>query len=95
MQRALILQSGSLLEANDILLESHPFVPSAANQHPEMLAEESHFKTEIHQQEHKLILATMRACDHKRKEAAARLGISDRTLRYKLARMRELGIEVA
>lgn len=95
MQRALILQSGSLLEANDILLESHPFVPSAASQHPEMLAEESHFKTEIHQQEHKLILATMRACDHKRKEAAARLGISDRTLRYKLARMRELGIEVA
>ena len=95
MQRALILQSGSLLEANDILLESHPFVPSAANQHPEMLAEESHFKAEIHQQEHKLILATMRACDHKRKEAAARLGISDRTLRYKLARMRDLGIEVA
>ncbi|EIW90281.1 two component, sigma54 specific, transcriptional regulator, Fis family protein [Alishewanella agri BL06] len=95
MQRALILQSGSLLEANDILLESHPFVPSAASQHPETLAEESHFKAEIHQQEHKLILATMRACDHKRKEAAARLGISDRTLRYKLARMRDLGIEVA
>lgn len=95
MQRALILQSGSLLEANDILLESHPFVPSAASQHPETLAEESHFKAEIHQQEHKLILATMRACDYKRKEAAARLGISDRTLRYKLARMRDLGIEVA
>jgi len=95
MQRALILQSGSLLEANDILLESHPFVPSAASQAPEMLAEESHFKAEIHQQEHKLILATMRACDYKRKEAAARLGISDRTLRYKLARMRDLGIEVA
>jgi len=95
MQRALILQSGSLLEANDILLESHPFVPSAASHAPETLAEESHFKAEIHQQEHKLILATMRACENKRKEAAARLGISDRTLRYKLARMRDLGIEVA
>lgn len=95
MQRALILQSGSQLEANDILLESHPFVPSAASQDAETLVEESHFKSEIHQQEHKLILATMRACDHKRKEAAARLGISDRTLRYKLARMRDLGIEVA
>ncbi|EHR42291.1 sigma-54-dependent transcriptional regulator [Alishewanella jeotgali] len=95
MQRALILQSGNQLEANDILLESHPFVPSAASQDPETLAEESHFKSEIHQQEHKLILATMRACDNKRKEAAARLGISDRTLRYKLARMRDLGIEVA
>jgi two-component system response regulator FlrC len=95
MQRALILQSGSQLEVNDILLESHPFVPSAASQQLDTLPEESHFKAEIHQQEHKLILATMRACDHKRKEAAARLGISDRTLRYKLARMRDLGIEVA
>jgi two-component system response regulator FlrC len=95
IQRALILQSGGRVEANDILLESQPFVPRIAADVNQSVPEESHFKAEIHQQEHKLILATMQACDNKRKEAAARLGISDRTLRYKLARMRELGIEVA
>ncbi|GGW63239.1 sigma-54-dependent transcriptional regulator [Alishewanella tabrizica] len=54
----------------------------------------SDFKTEIHEQEHKLILATLHACAFKRKDVAQKLGISDRTLRYKLARMRESGIEV-
>jgi len=54
----------------------------------------SDFKTEIHEQEHKLILATLHACAFKRKAVAQKLGISDRTLRYKLARMRESGIEV-
>jgi two-component system response regulator FlrC len=43
--------------------------------------------------EFELILNALR--DHgSRKEAAERLGISPRTLRYKLARMREQGIPV-
>ena len=96
MQRALILQSGTQVAEHDILLEDLPFVPSIAlDEHAELSTSDSSFKSELHQQEHKLILATLRACDNKRKEAAARLGISDRTLRYKLARMREHGIEVA
>ncbi|MEC7282335.1 MAG: helix-turn-helix domain-containing protein, partial [Pseudomonadota bacterium] len=33
-------------------------------------------------------------CNGKRKDVAEKLGISPRTLRYKLARMREDGIEV-
>ncbi len=94
MQRALILQTGPQVTEHDILLEDLPFVPSIALD-DELSASDSNFKSELHQQEHKLILATLRACDNRRKEAAARLGISDRTLRYKLARMREHGIEVA
>lgn len=96
IQRALILQTGPQVTEHDILLEDLPFVPSIAlDDHTELPVSDSNFKSELHQQEHKLILATLRACDNKRKEAAARLGISDRTLRYKLARMREHGIEVA
>jgi len=34
------------------------------------------------------------SCNGKRKDVAEKLGISPRTLRYKLARMREDGIEV-
>ena len=49
---------------------------------------------ELRQQEHHIILETLHACQGSRKEVAERLGISPRTLRYKLARMREVGIEV-
>ncbi|HSM28834.1 MAG TPA: helix-turn-helix domain-containing protein, partial [Thioalkalivibrio sp.] len=41
-----------------------------------------------------LILDALRAERGRRKEAAARLGISPRTLRYKLARLREAGMLV-
>lgn len=99
IQRALILQPGTEVGAEDILLEFMATGPSIADlpqvMQPEPVAADvTNFKTEIHEQEHKLILATMQACAFKRKEVAQKLGISDRTLRYKLARMRESGIEV-
>lgn len=49
---------------------------------------------ELRQQEHQIILDTLISCDGSRKAVAERLGISPRTLRYKLARMRDVGIEV-
>ena len=39
--------------------------------------------------EHVLIKRTLDACGGKRREAAKQLGISERTLRHKLQRMRE------
>lgn len=54
----------------------------------------SRFKHSVHEQEHRIILATMKACANRRKEVAQKLGISDRTLRYKLARMRDCGIDL-
>src|SRR5690606_30874767 len=44
--------------------------------------------------EHELILQALRADSGNRQAVAKRLGISPRTLRYKLARMREAGVEV-
>ena len=52
------------------------------------------FKSEVYEQEHRIILETMRACANRRKDVAEKLGISARTLRYKLARMRESGIQL-
>jgi two-component system response regulator FlrC len=43
--------------------------------------------------EHDLILEALRADNGNRQAVAKRLGISPRTLRYKLARMREAGVE--
>jgi len=44
--------------------------------------------------EHQVILAAIHATDN-RVEAAKKLGISPRTLRYKLAQLRERGMELA
>ena len=44
--------------------------------------------------EHQVILAAIQATDN-RVEAAKKLGISPRTLRYKLAQLRERGMELA
>ncbi len=46
------------------------------------------------QTERDLILDALRTGQGNRREAAERLGISPRTLRYKLARLREAGIDV-
>jgi two-component system, response regulator FlrC len=44
--------------------------------------------------EHDLILEALRADNGNRQAVAKRLGISPRTLRYKLARMREAGVDI-
>ncbi|KKL01070.1 sigma-54-dependent Fis family transcriptional regulator [Rheinheimera mesophila] len=97
VQRALIICDGDQINAADILLES---APTVMDNQPELSgvqsseADVSLFKSEIYEQEHRIILETMRACANSRKEVAERLGISARTLRYKLARMRESGIQL-
>ncbi len=49
---------------------------------------------ELRDQEFAIILETVMACNGHRKEIAERLGISPRTLRYKLAKMRDAGIDI-
>lgn len=49
---------------------------------------------ELREQEFSIILDTIRACDGRRKDVAEKLGISPRTLRYKLAKMRDAGIDI-
>jgi two-component system response regulator FlrC len=48
----------------------------------------------LDQAERDLILDALRSGQGNRREAAERLGISQRTLRYKLARLREAGVDV-
>jgi two-component system response regulator FlrC len=49
---------------------------------------------ELRDQEFSIIMETLIACNGRRKEMAEKLGISPRTLRYKLAKMRDAGIDV-
>lgn len=48
---------------------------------------------DLRQREFRIILQTLRDANGRRKQAAERLGISPRTLRYKLAQMRDHGID--
>ncbi len=50
--------------------------------------------SELRDQEFAIILETVIACNGRRKEIAEKLGISPRTLRYKLAKMRDAGIDI-
>jgi two-component system, response regulator FlrC len=97
MQRALIVHTAPDITAEDILLELSAGATewqgdasAALSQDPDL----SVFKSEVYEQEHRIILETMRACANRRKDVAEKLGISARTLRYKLARMRESGIQL-
>ena len=94
IQRALILCQGEQITPADILLSTDPTAAAEQRVATPATAVPDDFKTELHDQEHKIILATLKACAYKRKAVAEKLGISDRTLRYKLARMRESGIEL-
>ncbi|GEM74329.1 sigma-54-dependent transcriptional regulator [Vibrio sagamiensis] len=49
---------------------------------------------ELRDQEYAIILETLIECNGRRKEMAEKLGISPRTLRYKLAKMRDAGIDL-
>ncbi|CRZ76022.1 flagellar regulatory protein C [Vibrio cholerae] len=49
---------------------------------------------ELRDQEFAIILDTLAECQGRRKEMAEKLGISPRTLRYKLAKMRDAGIDI-
>ncbi len=93
MQRALIFNSGESIEAEDIRFEElaqekkNPTVDESI-EIPETLG------NDLRVQERQTILRTLEKCHGSRKHAAETLGISPRTLRYKLARMRDDGIAV-
>ena len=108
IQRALILQQGGLIQPQDLCL-SAPIgatpavaapllsmvpVSAPAPQPVEQLAEAGALGDDMRRHEFQMIIDTLRAERGRRKEAAERLGISPRTLRYKLAQMRDAGMDV-
>lgn len=68
--------------------------PQAGGDRPDSVRSRQTLEEDLKSREYRRILETLAAVGGNRKEAAARLGISSRTLRYKLARMRQEGVEV-
>ncbi len=106
LQRALILVNGPVIRPEHIQFElandattgaatgseggamAEPIAGSATSAAPNSLAHS------LVQTERDLILDALRSGQGNRRDAAERLGISPRTLRYKLARLREAGVDV-
>lgn len=103
IQRTLILQGGEQIGVQDIHFESARTVPAATRTvvrevtaspvAPDATGNDS-LGDELRHKEWHVIVNTIKAVNGSRKRAAERLGISQRTLRYKLARMRDEGIAI-
>jgi two-component system, response regulator FlrC len=96
LQRALILVNGPVIGPEHIQFElaneaTPEGVPAAT--HEPVIAPGS-LASSLDQTERDLILDALRAGHGNRREVAEKLGISPRTLRYKLARLREAGVDV-
>lgn len=102
LQRALILHKDGIIGAEDIMYEQASENMAMLNMKPENTSNDQivtaipsgneTLDTDLRRTEHSRIIDVLKNCMGNRKIAADTLGISPRTLRYKLARMREAGV---
>ena len=89
VQRALLFAAGDTISAAHILFDRPtPLAAPHRDDAPETL------NNIVQMREYQAIRDTLAACGGSRVETARRLGISERTLRYRLARAREQGDDI-
>jgi two-component system response regulator FlrC len=95
-ERALILAEGPTLHAGDLHFESLDMSQSApgAARHTDESLDASALKSNLRNVEDQLVLDALAQSRGNRQRAAELLGVSGRTLRYKLAKIRAAGIEI-
>ncbi|MGB0205797.1 MAG: sigma-54-dependent transcriptional regulator [Neptuniibacter sp.] len=95
VQRALILQAGTEIGVSDLMLNPDDLPQTQLEDH-EATSEDlaGQLGEDMRQHEYQLIIDALKATNGSRKEASEKLGISPRTLRYKLAKMREIGLDL-
>lgn len=98
IQRALILFTGGNITANEIIIDAEEVMLTqdvkCHTSTQESSLELDALGDELKAQEHVIILETLTQCQGSRKLVAEKLGISARTLRYKMAKMRDAGIQI-
>ncbi len=90
IQRAMILLRGEVIRAADLMFETDETAPGSGTGP----SASRRLSDDLKGMEEQMILDALVAGNGSRKAAAERLGISARTLRYKIARMREAGVAV-
>ena len=90
IQRALVMRHGGMVTANDLMLPVDLITPISTP-----IEEESMGHVEVKKRaEYQYILEKLRQFDGNRTKTANALGVTTRALRYKLAAMREQGIDL-
>ena len=84
IQRSVILLRGNTISAADLAFEED-YLPESG---------ESDLQAGLRNREYQMIIDALKSMNCRREKVAESLGISPRTLRYKLARMRESGIAI-
>ncbi len=93
IQRAMIIAPGNVIEAEHLYLPEAAKIAASQRQPSGESSAEPSRPQDIKTLERTHILETLAAVKGSRKQAAERLGMSERTLRYKLQRLREEGID--
>lgn len=108
LQRALIIQDGNTISCSSLGITNNPMAGAAVSHvlttsttetddefsSATCTSDASLLGTDLKQREFEIILSTLRQQRGRRRETAEALGVSARTLRYKIARMRDMGINI-
>lgn len=88
MQRSVILARNNCIEPEVILFESNSIV------YEDQSLQGDSLEIKMTDKENDVILQALQQCNGHREQCATKLGISTRTLRYKLSRMKKMGIQI-
>jgi two-component system response regulator FlrC len=96
IQRAIILTDDNVINENDLCIDNH--IHESHNNDDIGVDEEpdadKNDHIDIKGHEYSLIKEVLESVSWSRKKAASKLGISERTLRYKLSKMRDIGYSI-
>ncbi|MEJ2592268.1 MAG: helix-turn-helix domain-containing protein, partial [Candidatus Thiodiazotropha sp.] len=92
IQRAVILRENGIIREQDLCFEESSAVQSTEERR--IPASGGRLPEDLRSVEEQMILDVLQEGSGSRKMAAEKLGISERTLRYKIARMREAGVAI-
>jgi two-component system response regulator FlrC len=94
LQRALILQSGESIKAQDLAFESMGMEFSDSQNTDSEHGVDNSLNDDLRSHEQRHIIEALENNNGARRATANDLGISERTLRYKITRFREQGVEI-
>ncbi|MCU7829359.1 MAG: sigma-54 dependent transcriptional regulator [Candidatus Thiodiazotropha sp. (ex Myrtea sp. 'scaly one' KF741663)] len=94
MQRAMILHESHRIHAKDLCFEEPSSPPQLSHEEKPVSSSGRRLPEDLRSVEEQMILDALEEGSGSRKMAAEKLGISQRTLRYKIARMRDAGVAI-
>lgn len=90
LHRAVIMLNGEMIEEHDLVLHEEMAHINDADGEDDSI----HFNSKLKESEAQMILDVLKETDGRREMAAKKLNISPRTLRYKISKLKSIGMKV-